>query len=259
MLKWQRNGLRPRLPKRYSLLAHLFLFSTGIHTSLLFLFFLLHDESPIILDLQKCNPDLPIILVPFVKSIPVNQQRTASGAVNQSSITSTVLKSKTIFKQEPTKKVAQKAKPKPKQVAKKETKKVAAKKQEAQKKEIKKTMQAKKETITDVASTSSFAPQFANDFDPDVLYVGRDDYDNLIRYQAAHEAITQHWQPPVGIPATTQCTLKIAIDKSGTVKDVDIVQSSQILVYDSAARRALTNTVFPKSFYNKTMIITFNQ
>ncbi len=91
----------------------------------------------------------------------------------------------------------------------------------------------------------------------EVVYVGREEMEALQLQEYIQQEMAQHWSPPPGMPKESACTIKISIGFDGSITDLDVEQSSGVLVFDSAARKAASHLTPPQWAYGKTLRITF--
>ncbi len=76
-------------------------------------------------------------------------------------------------------------------------------------------------------------------------------------YVALYQAIASHWAPPPGVPAECTCAITVTIDWQGNLADMKVNAASGMLVYDLAARAALSELAFPRFVWGKSISITF--
>lgn len=88
-----------------------------------------------------------------------------------------------------------------------------------------------------------------------VVFLGRDQFDNSIVASKLKQAVEQCWTSPVGIKKGTICQMRVHINQNGSADEVKIVQSSKIIMYDLPARKALLAMKYPKEVWNKTITI----
>lgn len=86
-----------------------------------------------------------------------------------------------------------------------------------------------------------------------------DDPKLLQYYAQLQTAVSDAWKPPVGIADECVCDVLIALDAQGKIKDVKVVKSSGVLIYDIAARNALQEAKLPKWTFGRTITISFKQ
>lgn len=83
------------------------------------------------------------------------------------------------------------------------------------------------------------------------------DTESLLRYAALQQEFARCWQPPIGVGESCACDIKVYVAKDGSIADMQMVTSSGVLMYDVAARAALSAMKLPKWTRNKHMTITF--
>jgi hypothetical protein len=77
-------------------------------------------------------------------------------------------------------------------------------------------------------------------------------------YQALYENLSDQWAPPAGVPVTSQCVITVVVDKQGEVEDMLVDNSSGMMVFDLAARSALSEVEFPRFVWGKSITVTFS-
>lgn len=76
-------------------------------------------------------------------------------------------------------------------------------------------------------------------------------------YTLLYQEIASHWTPPPGVPADCTCSITIAIDQKGNVIHMNVDNSSGMLMYDLAARAALSELQVPRFAWSRSITITF--
>ena len=71
--------------------------------------------------------------------------------------------------------------------------------------------------------------------------------------------LIKNWRPPIGIPPSARCEIQFSVDKHGSVKEISIIKSSGIMMYDLSARHALFSMKMPQWTQQKTLTIIFTQ
>lgn len=89
------------------------------------------------------------------------------------------------------------------------------------------------------------------------LEIGRKDLEELKLYEKVHNAISQNFAPPKGVPAGLECVVKLVVDKNGKLKSLDFEKSSNILMFDLSAKKAVVNAIIPKELWGKDIILNF--
>lgn len=90
-----------------------------------------------------------------------------------------------------------------------------------------------------------------------VIYIGRDDAQQLQEIQDICNAILPHWCAPVGCATNAECEIVVTIDKQGLPAQVLITKSSGALAFDYAARAAILRSKFPSNKWGSTMTLLF--
>ena len=85
------------------------------------------------------------------------------------------------------------------------------------------------------------------------------DQETLLRYAALQQEFVRCWRPPEGMGQECACEVTVAVGGDGKAQSVVIKRSSEILMYDAAARLAVYAMEFPRWVQNKTLTITFKQ
>jgi outer membrane biosynthesis protein TonB len=78
-----------------------------------------------------------------------------------------------------------------------------------------------------------------------------------ILYEEIHAAVMRVWRPPRGIRVIKPVSLRVVLDAHGIVMSVEIVESSGVVAFDVAARRASKCASYPRTAWNGTTIIKF--
>tara|TARA_Y100000588_G_scaffold395118_1_gene520086 strand:- start:66 stop:854 length:789 start_codon:yes stop_codon:yes gene_type:complete len=93
----------------------------------------------------------------------------------------------------------------------------------------------------------------------DVTFVGYEQLDTLTTQHTIQHRLQQHFRPPVGIAKDVSCDLLVQVSDAGKAVSVKIQRSSNILVYDAAARVAIYKVTFPQEVWNKKITISLGQ
>jgi len=72
------------------------------------------------------------------------------------------------------------------------------------------------------------------------------------------QELVRVWHPPVGIAQECQCQLRVSIGSDGAVRAVHVLDSSGVLMFDVAARSALSSAQLPKWTWGTSIDITFS-
>jgi len=73
------------------------------------------------------------------------------------------------------------------------------------------------------------------------------------------QAVASHWAPPPGVDEACVCSLAFYVDWDGNIQEVVVCESSGVLMYDVAARCALTSSKLPAWARGKNLTIAFKQ
>ncbi len=224
MLHW----LQPNTPRRISFFIELIIVSVLFHTvAFCMLFFhYVGSDSGYHISLGTTYVDLAdIVVVPFTPSAvqPVQPQpRPAAPKV-------------------PIKKVLPKKRAPTTSIKKlPENKKVVPKKQpEPQKKKVAQPVKKVEQKTPPIMSQK--------------------EYDTLALQQSLQEELETHWQPPTGLAKDLSCEVKVSLDRQGSIKQLDFIVPSGVLIYDIHAQSTLIALQYPKQTWGKQLTVTFKQ
>lgn len=82
---------------------------------------------------------------------------------------------------------------------------------------------------------------------------------SLQQYNMLQRQLATQWNAPPGVDATCSCQIKFTLDHHGRVVDSSVHASSGLLLYDMAARYALSAIELPHWAWGKSFIVTFKQ
>ncbi|MBD3272860.1 hypothetical protein GF385_00725 [Candidatus Dependentiae bacterium] len=83
---------------------------------------------------------------------------------------------------------------------------------------------------------------------------------NLIKYQESiQKEVARLWKPPIGVPKGTECSVKFEINDQGKVKNFEILNKSNILIYDLSILRVAKKFKFDKFLWGRKFTIDFRQ
>ncbi len=123
--------------------------------------------------------------------------------------------------------------------------------------------QVSKKDIAAIKKTLQSSPQHeiqkTIDTKSIAIKVGYRDVEAMRLYAVLQKKLAKHWHPPIGMIKDYSCQIKILINWSGQIQELEMVQSSGILMYDIAARSALHEMHMPDWVRGKSIIITFAQ
>lgn len=77
------------------------------------------------------------------------------------------------------------------------------------------------------------------------------------QYAVLQEEVGRHWKPPAGIQPRNTCHISACVAHDGTLQTLTIAQSSGILVFDIAARKAVVSSELPQWIKGKAITIVF--
>lgn len=67
------------------------------------------------------------------------------------------------------------------------------------------------------------------------------------------QELVRVWCPPVGIEEGISCTIKVVLENDGTVKSLEIVKPSGMMLFDVSARAAIQQAVWPRAVWGTTL------
>jgi TonB family protein len=91
----------------------------------------------------------------------------------------------------------------------------------------------------------------------DSVYIGQIEMEELDRQEELQQALSTCWKPPVGLREGLECVLIFQVDAEGNVIKVTVQKSSGVLVFDMAARMAISHMQMPQWARGKELSITF--
>lgn len=133
----------------------------------------------------------------------------------------------------------------------------AGEKEMPKKEEIKKDIETKSSKQKEQLSISKQFQQVVSK--PQPQQIGTRQLQTMHVQRAIAQQVQTHWQPPAGFADDAQVTLAIELNYKGEVADIDVIESSQILVFDIHARSAVYAMDFPRACWGKKITITFKQ
>ncbi len=92
-----------------------------------------------------------------------------------------------------------------------------------------------------------------------IIYVDQETYRSHEIAQQVRKVISEAWSPPPGMRSDLHCSVKIVVGDKGQVVQAEILAKSGVAVFDMAARLALQKNIYPKSVWNKTIVVHFNK
>lgn len=260
MLHW----LQPNTPRRISFFIELTIVSVLFHAVIFFMLFFcyLGSDSGYHITLGAPCVDLAdIVVMPFTASavqsvqpkpkVVPSREAPAKKAMPKKRVPTTSIKKVPVQKKVDAQK---KAEPQEKRVAQPE-KKVEPKKspEKALQKEVKKTLQPSAAPAIDHATKKVPVLQ------EQPAVVSQKEYDALELQQLLQEELELHWQPPAGLAPDLSCEVKVFLDRQGSIKQLDFVAPSGVLIYDIHAQSTLMALQYPKQTWGKQLTVTFKQ
>jgi TonB family protein len=293
VLRWQPRKWFEQL----SLKVKIFLGSVLCHVLVLFSLFVLYrgnEQYHILITGSMINTDVPIVFLPMHKSFKKYGGPGSQGVATQSSHAAqepkqtipikkqTVALSLTEPKSNPSRRpkapqheLRKKNKKSKKEVLTKEdarknsktSKKIAedtSKRNSPTKQEPKIEVEKQKQVVEVPAqATDSLKAQEAVSHHADiqaaenVLYVGQQEMDALQLQDYIQHEMAQHWSPPAGMRNDLSCIVKITVAFDGTIQTLEIEQSSGVMLFDDAAKRAAWKLTPPQWAFGKELTVTF--
>lgn len=253
------------------------------HLCVLFSLFILYrgnEQYHILVTGSMIDSDVPIVFLPMHKSLKQNggsaKSSSASASVLKNSDTHAITSAKkgTIAvapaevksKKNPSRRI--KGAPQDEKVKKNKAKKSIKEKilRQAQDELNKKKIEEKPKPVEPEKAIET--PQITNQMQTEaihaepveaqnVLYVGQQEMDALQMHDYIQQEMAQHWSPPSGMRKNISCTIKVMIGFDGTISNIDVEQSSGVLIFDGAAKRAATQLTPPQWAYGKEIVLTF--
>lgn len=85
------------------------------------------------------------------------------------------------------------------------------------------------------------------------------DRDMIVYERVIRQEVGQRWQPPLGVPKGTECTVRFEIAHDGAVKNAEFVRRSNVLIFDLSTLRAARMCTFAECLWGKTFQVDFRQ
>lgn len=203
--------------------------------------------------------------VPFVNERP-KQPEPVKKTVETKSVVKDLPKPEPVKQQEKTK-PAPKLKPTtmqkelPKKITKQEQKK-QDKKPVEKKPDPKPKVESAKPSVpvaTPALATPEVVPLQSLEEPIHLIYGDELDEKARVYQKTIQRTIAKIWQPPVGVPKGTECSLMFVVNKQGLVEKFEILQRSDILVYDLSIVRVAQQFKFHRCLWGKKFTVDFRQ
>jgi len=91
------------------------------------------------------------------------------------------------------------------------------------------------------------------------IIVAFTDREMLMYQRVVQQEIERTWQPPLGVPKGTECTVRFEIAHNGNVKDAMLVHGSDVLIFDLSALRSARKCMFAQCLWGKIFQVDFRQ
>lgn len=121
----------------------------------------------------------------------------------------------------------------------------------------------------DLAVPDELAKQSFQAEDGEQFFVGQTDQDNvvvaftdremLLYQRVVQQEIERTWQPPLGVPKGTECTVRFEVADNGSIKGVTLVHRSDVLIFDLSTLRSARTCVFAQCLWGKIFQVDFRQ
>lgn len=295
MLPWQQSSVH----KRYQIFIHLIILSGVLHLfGMAGLFFWYKEpgcQVYVTIDRALLQGDIPIVLVPTLNPVLLNNNKATVGAGRVQGIDAakkmprikaspdvathkslTVMQSVDLKKAVQAKKIEEPKKtavvsPPPKETIKKlipekiipptlPIKKVPEpKKQMLQAQHSRKasTQEKMDTTLPNALPGGQSIPVQNNQQGPLQIHATPHAIEAYRQQELLHQELVKHWRPPAGIEKSAQCQITFTVGWNGAIQSFNIDNSSGILIYDIAARSALHAMPMPDWTKGKTFTILF--
>lgn len=99
----------------------------------------------------------------------------------------------------------------------------------------------------------------SNQSEKDKVILAFADRDMIVYQQHIRQEIEQRWQPPLGVPKGTECTVRFEVGRDGVVKNAELLRRSNILIFDLSTVRSARACLFARCLWGKTFQVDFRQ
>lgn len=100
---------------------------------------------------------------------------------------------------------------------------------------------------------------FVGQTDQDNVVVAFTDREMLLYQRVVQQEIERTWQPPLGVPKGTECTVRFEIADNGNIKSVILVHRSDVLIFDLSTLRSARKCMFAQCLWGKIFQVDFRQ
>lgn len=140
--------------------------------------------------------------------------------------------------------------PQPKQhIPKKTTEPIKTKEKEPSKKILE-----KEDNMLNQKKNESLLPNQA--IDEECITVSSQELELLKKIDYLHKELAHAWHPPAIQKANAACTLELFVNWEGLIETIHITESSGVLIFDAAARKAAYDMHIPEWAKGKSITIT---
>jgi outer membrane biosynthesis protein TonB len=115
----------------------------------------------------------------------------------------------------------------------------------------------KDHTLTRNDKKNSSLPIPLNPEEVPVVVLGREDLKEMQLVEQVYELLHSSWKVPKGLSSNLSCDIQFFVDGKGTVGQLKVVRSSGIILFDIAARNAVSSSTFKTNMYGQQFCITF--
>lgn len=100
---------------------------------------------------------------------------------------------------------------------------------------------------------------FVQQDDQDAVVVAFTDREMLLYQRVVQQEIERTWQPPLGVPKGTECTVRFEVADNGNIKAVTLVHRSDVLIFDLSTLRSARKCMFAQCLWGKIFQVDFRQ
>jgi len=119
--------------------------------------------------------------------------------------------------------------------------------------EAKKLVKKEKECVKNIDQQEKEVEGFHIDL------TGQVNKEMLVYQKRIQQEVQRLWRPPLGVPKGTVCTLLVEVGRDGKIIATDLVDRSNVLIYDLSVMKVAKKFAFHKSLWGKQFKIDFRQ